>query len=350
MIFFTCRVLKFVCVMFILYFVVGVASAEQRDFYTVELEVKDRSAMARAQAISEAFEHVLIRLTGNLAVLTLPIVRENLPEAQSVLREYSYIERAGQLKLRAKFDQRMTNDLLNLTEQPRWPDNRPVVLIWLAKIDGQQLDFVGAQATNTWQKALLAAAEKRGLPIILPLLDLAEQAQLPITDNNRLDIAAFRKAGQRYNAALSLVGRIAPAEKGGWQADWALVFSEDQMSWRELGDTPEEAIAEGLNTVVDALVARYYSIDLDADAPLRLRVAGVGGIADYARLTEALQKVRGITQLELSSISSQAVVYQLQFPGGQSELQKQLATIDFIQPAAEVESYQLNQLDYQLKS
>lgn len=222
--------------LFLLLCCIAAQAVTKTDIYTVTLPVPDQSAEARAAAVTEAFEQVLVKMTGQRDVAARPEAQALLASPGRYLAAFRYEQKTvtdpetnesrAQTLLQTRFDAQAMARAVREAGLPLWGDERPATLVWLALEDGRQRVLLsagladdaadepasfGAEALS----ALQAAAEARGVPLILPLLDSQDRAQVAYADVAGGFVERVLAASERYGADAVLVGRVCvPARSG----------------------------------------------------------------------------------------------------------------------------------------
>ena len=212
--------------------------------YEAQVPVASQAEADRQHATSVALAQVLTRVTG---MANLPLI-ERIGTALAQPEHYALSYRfhigkpgpaanssdwgepsggapvanldAGHLRLAVRFDAEAVRELLRGARLPIWAADRPVILVWLAVRGHGPSHIVAADAAGDWRKALLTGGRRRGLKVLLPLMDMTD-ANLPAAAVWGRFWAAMEAASIRYRPDLLLAGRVAPS-RDGWTAEWAL--------------------------------------------------------------------------------------------------------------------------------
>src|SRR5689334_11384671 len=147
-----------------------------RGLYEASVAVRNQSAEAREPVLQQAFQTVLVRVTGTRALPQAAL--DLVPRASSFVQGYGY-ESTGtgrDLRLRAQFDARAIESTLRAAGLPVWGANRPSHIAWIAlRDDGQARAVLDAAAADARAPAIQAAAEAPVLPLVLPSYDATDR-------------------------------------------------------------------------------------------------------------------------------------------------------------------------------
>lgn len=203
--------------------------------YAAEVPVRTQSAAERERAASTALAELLTRVTGLAPLPSSPGIASALAAPARFYARYEYARRRNEPSDTAPllavfhFEPAQVLRLIREAELPVWSANRPSVLAWVVvEQDGERriVSAAGAASTADANGAAIARglerrARQRGLELSLPLMDLADSALAPAAVWGLFweDVDA---ASARYAPDLLLVGRVRPADAGGWRSVWDL--------------------------------------------------------------------------------------------------------------------------------
>ncbi len=264
------------------------------DLYAAEVPVTDQTAGARASAAGDALAEVLVKATGSEGVLDNPVIRDALGKAPQQVQQYAYRrgEAPGELYARIEFDADYVTDLVARAGEPLWTANRPRVLVWLLLEDAEGRRFVSAETTPALAAELVAEFDRRGVPLQLPLYDLADSAALSTEQAWRLSGPALQAASERYRVEDILAGRVAALSSGSWVGDWSYLRAEDRSDRAVTAATSRDFSREGAAMVAESMAQRYaVAPTVDPEEGVTLSVTGVDRYADYAQIVSWLEQL-----------------------------------------------------------
>jgi len=307
------------------------------DLYEAQVPVADQGEAERSRALTEALGQVAMRVSGLRQAAQAEAIREAAGDAQRLVQQYRYVRGEGDaLMFLARFDPRGVDALLEGAGLPRWGQDRPLTLVWLALQDGQGRTIAGADSPGPAGEALREGARGRGLPTVLPLMDLEEQNQVRFTDIWGGFHDTVVAASRRYGAEAVLIGRVDRLAADHWQARWTLVLQEREYQWKSGGERLEAAVSGAVDELAQILAGRFA---LRAGGPsgghLRLSITDVRTLEDYARVARALGSRELIRQAQLREVGPNALRYDLQLQGDVDNLRRQLALSEQLAPVDE---------------
>ncbi|WP_297529304.1 DUF2066 domain-containing protein [Thiohalobacter sp.] len=310
------------------------AQAAGEDLFRIEVPVADRGPASRDAALAAALDGVLVRLTGVAEPRTLPGADALLGQPARLVRTFQYREGPeDRLLLEVTFEPVALEQAVRAAGLPLWGRDRPDVLLWLAVEDNGQRRLLASDDEQTVAgRALKAAARRRGLPLVLPLMDLEDRRAIGIADVWGGFVERAVAAARRYGAPAVATARIEQVG-GGWRGRWTLVFGGETLSWVSDGPDVEAAIAAGMDGLADRLAARLAIRGGGLETGhLLLEVEGVTGLADYARVLRHLEGLDAVRSLRLRVLRAGVMRLQLEVDGGVAALARSLALGRVLEP------------------
>jgi hypothetical protein len=246
-------------------------------------------------------------------------------------------------EVRVGFSRSGVNDALTSLNLPIWGAERPSTLVWIAADlgGGQRTEIMAdtvtpprrpgevlgaaafplaedAQATfDAILDELITTADERGLPIVFPLLDAEDRAQVRFADVWGGFDQFVARAAERYPVDAVLIGRVAVTTFG-LEVRWTLLRGE----LRETVVTAD--VRSGIDWLADAFAAQFTTV---GGARLtRVTVRGIESHADFGRVFEYLQSVSVIDGASVvpESWSQGSVVIRLAARGDDATLRQYL--------------------------
>lgn len=309
-------------------------TAQGVDPYQGEVVVEDQSSRARNAALSDALAQVLVKTSGNPDAPRADGVSTHLSRASQFVQQFQYrteerLQPDGEsaervLLLRARFDPAAVENILREASLARWGQERPTVLIWLVMQRGGERELVGAEEPAIVD-ALHRAARQRGLPILLPLLDLADQQAVSTRELWGGFTESLAEASARYGTETFMLGRLA-REGDGWRARWTLYDQGRERQFESRADDLDAVLAAGVASGADVLGSRY-AVPLTEQTGSRIRVAvdGVTGLAEYDRVLDYLGGLTLVRETSLVGVRDETLSLELVVSAGLDRLDQ---TID----------------------
>lgn len=307
----------------------GQAQAVELDgLYQAEVAVKDQSREGRFAVYSEALSQVVIKLTGDRTVPQLPQLTDFMNNAVRMVQQFAYrelpddtlLEEEFRHLLVVNFDRAGVRQALVEAGVPIWARTRPEVLLWLAVEDRGSRYLLAANQSAEIQGHLEKAAHRRGLPMMLPLLDLEDQMSLSYADVWGDFQNDLLRASERYGAEAILVGRMYRTFDGRWQARWSLYTHTDLKSpvqrWQiEANDQPA-ALATGIEGAADRIAQRYAQVySIGGGDSVAVAVTAINSVEAYARATAYLESLDMVSGVQATTVFNEEVLFTLDIRG-----------------------------------
>jgi len=248
------------------------------------------------QAAQDAMREVLVRLTGARDAASDPALAGLVIDA----RRYVQLQRsttAGATQV--LFDAGALRAAISAAGRSVWGPDRPLVWVLLPQQE--------PAADEALRVRLLAAAQARGLPIMIAQGDAADAA-----DAAAAPLAAARRAG----AAAALTAQVLPADPASLQ--WTLVAPTTEGRWT---GGPEL----GIDGTTDALVQAARSLDIAPVADFNCHISGVADLPSFATVVSTLRAAPEVTEVAVREVDADSLMLHLKAHGNEAELEHALA-------------------------
>lgn len=289
----------------------------------VQMPVEDRSTEQRTEALASGLDQVLVRLTGSREVdgrFELNAIRQ---QPSRWATQYRYLQHDEQLLITANFD---INGLLAALEKsgaPVWGTSRPDILVWLVLQRPGSGELLARDSVDPALQALQQAANLRGLPLLLPLMDDQDRRAISVADIRGHFDHVMQKASTRYPAPLTLAAVLYTGKSP--QLRWRLFRGSEALEQGEISAASEaESVQQLVDRLADLLASMYVIRGGDA-AALTLEVRDVGSLQQWNSLQTYLQGLTGVSAVQLVSLSGQVLRFDLSFAGDLGQLKQLLA-------------------------
>jgi hypothetical protein len=321
-------------------------AAEVTGLYVAASTVSSRDdERERQQGFSAGLREVLLKLTGRTDNLQNPVVMRALASPQSYVATWAYNTVAptdplaqpgqpAQIELQVTFFEAGIQQLLNEAGIAIWPPNRPDTLLWVAVQDelGERYHATTLpEEGGDLVAAIRAEATRRGVPLLLPLLDFDDLRSLSLEQLWNLDINALRIASGRYQGESILALRVYRSLSGDVSAKAVYIF-RDQVRELDVLESPLEPFIEGSIDLVAANLASYYAILFSgagsgSEEQVLLTVDGVDSAAAYAGLMQYLGGLAAVSGVQVLSAKGASIELQLK-TGGQARQLVEIIALD----------------------
>jgi len=306
------------------------------DLGDVQVPVVDRSAEARAEAFAEALDEVLVRLTGDRQVEGRSALASVRRDPSRWVQQFSYegSDAAASLTLSVRFAIPVLIRQLEQAAIPVWTTVRPDTLFWLVVQRGAAGEIMSASGSDPALQGLMSAAQARGLPVALPLMDAEDQGRIRAADIRGHFDNVLQQAAARYAAPFNVAAVLYPGANT--QIRWRLMYQgRVEDSGEVTGGTEEEAILALVDEVTSRIAPRY-TVRPGAPVRYRLKVTGVGSLDDWQGVTGHAGRLAGVTDLSVASLAGSELLLDLSFTGEADQLQALMSLDPRFVPCAAV--------------
>lgn len=313
--------------------------------YEAEVEVSGQGVEQRTEAIRSALTEVLVKVSGDRGA---PLVLANaglLEQATQFVQQFQYravakpaqagLPPAPEPRLWVRFDQGAVDKALRQQGLRVWGEVRPATLLWVALEEDGGRYLAGVDAMHETPSVLEARAQRRGLPVLLPLLDLEDQGRLSVADvwGNFRD--SILRASARYQPEAVLAARVFRGAGDTWHGRWTLYVGDAPgLDWADQAGSREELLSAGIDQVADLVARQFAQVTGDAQVQvLQVSILDVDSLADYAQVGRYLQSLASVVQAEVVSLEPARVTFRLELRGDRRSLEQGVALGRSLVPA-----------------
>ena len=289
--------------------------------YQVDQYVADQGEQTRRQAAQRSLLRVVSRVSGLVSVPRNGAITQALRNPERYYAKYVYFDPtevgangrnridnakesdATVLAVRFTFQPAMIKQLARSAKLPTWWSRRPLTLVWMVldEPDGRSVVDQGAVSIRS---ALDYAAHQRGLPVLLPAMDLDDSLLVStgVVWGKFTDV--LDQAADRYDAGQYLVGRFSVQEILGerfFTGEW-MVRSQGADTSRFIRGADIDTVANiGIDMAAQGVLDQHL-VFADASRQHELVVSGINDIRAYASLLDYLQSLEFVDDVVLLSM------------------------------------------------
>ncbi len=328
-------------------FSIPTLGVEVSGIYEGSVPVDSRDdARERNRAFGDAMRQVLVKVTGNREVLSHAMTRRAISNADDYVDTWSYrtinpdADSEGSIELNVSFFEPKVLELIDLAGIPMWPKNRPYTLLWIVVQDElEEKQLLGTSSDTSDILVLLhEAADARGLPLLLPLLDIDDLRAVSIDDVWNMNIEKLLEASARYQSESILLVRIFRT-LGGDVLGKSTYMLRDQALTLEAFEEPLESFVSDSIALSTNELSAYYAILLSgtqSNLEVRLTVEGIEGVEDYAGLLNYVSELADVNSFKVVSVDNQTIELALSTGGQIRQLVETIALNRNMLPVSEV--------------
>ncbi|MFW5450943.1 MAG: DUF2066 domain-containing protein [Methylophagaceae bacterium] len=289
-------------------------AAEVSDLYQSHFPVASQDEQERRQVAPEVLRKVVLKVVGNRAALDTVDLSPLLAKTEQLIQQYQYrrvntisddLTQPDKLEVLLKFNKDNLNRSLANLGLPIWSSSRPEVLLWLAVDDGKNRRIIGSDGiADVIPATIIQATDRRGLSMLMPLMDLQDQNQVQFADLWAGFPETVLQASQRYAAQVILMARVTVSDNGAVQIRWQSLVNGESDQWQSRGDM-HRALNTGIDELTDRLARRFTQVVTSQyDHEYSLEISNVTDYADYSKVVNYLENLQYISEVKLSSLDT----------------------------------------------
>ena len=312
----------------LLLFFAPLYAAMVTDLNSINIPVTNRDSNTLQQALPDALGKVLVRLSGNTSISTLPDIQNDLPNATRWLQSYRYetVQQSDgqtQLQLHLVFDQKGLYELLHQSNQPLWSEKRPLSLVWLqiASNNPENNIIVAGNDGSEFVSDILQVAQFRGIPVLLPIMDLKDQGYVNTNANQDFNLDNLKQVAKRYAADEILAGNVMAGVDNNWSGEWLFWFNDQAYHWNNSGPSVRDVINLAVNKMADIMANTLAVMDNQSlQSIYKVQVMGIQNLNDFAKVIQDLKKLSMVSSVVVDNMGEDVLVVSITSSGDEQSL------------------------------
>lgn len=320
------------------------------NLYNVELLVTDQRTKTRNAAFADGLAEVLIRASGNHAVLD----QIRISSASAYVQQFLYKEiddeeandggankPAARYRLLVRYNPGKIIELLRANAQPVWSEHRNEAVIWLAVRDGSNRYILKRNDLSALKTSVEAVASRRSLPVVWPLYDSRDRQQLTFADVWAAFAGPVNTVSARYSDGPVVIGRLA-WNGNQWSGEWSVFIDQITRSWVFTNRDYDALISQAMELSIDEIGGHYAVLDAQVGSgspDLLVEIEQVNSIAAYRKLDQYLGSLPAVKGVRLVSMDVGGhVVFAVSLRSRQEDFEKLVAIDHTLQQVSVTES------------
>lgn len=318
------------------------------DLYTVEVPVADQTTSLRLDAFREAFQQVVVKVSGSGDALQSPAFKRPVENSSRYVKQFTYDSRESEdpqeigslLYLKIDFDQRLIESLLRDNNFPVWGRERPGSLLVVSYDVNENIRLVSADSTPKLVDMIDDVAIRQGLPILYPLMDLEDISLVRVGDVVSRHIEKIEIMASRYTPDALVVGQVIGRSGSGWFGDWEVRFDEQLFKWQHKASS-QEAVVNQLVQHLSRVLALEYALESQAASSqdLLMSISALPGISQLVSAKNYLQSLTVVDSVRVALIENDIVTFRIRLKNDIEDLQR---LIEFGEVLEQADFPQLN--------
>ncbi len=309
---------------------------------------KGEQQQSENQLIAAAFTQVLIKVSGRSDVAASTGYSAMLKKAEGAISQFRYdykvlseadnetSQQGEQQEEKEKwfwvrFNAKTINALLKDAQIPIWGKIRPETLVWFSQETQGKRYLLSQYEEPEIYDVFKEQADKRGISLIFPFLDLQDQSGVSASDiwGNFHD--AVLLASRRYQAQSTLTSRLFKEPSGLWVSQWNLLMLGEVQSWEIRDENLERVLASGIDELADKLSRQFTQVYREADdSSVLVQINNVGGFKDFQALDDYLRNLATVKSLAVMQVDQDKVIYSINYLSSKNSLIQEIRLGDLL--------------------
>ena len=247
----------------------GAMAAAGADLYRAQAIVTGQGEANRIIGFASCLEDVLIKVSGAERLAGDPRLAPYKSNAKNFVSAFSYHDqmsgkphrdeqgtRDRPYDLTVEFDEGKIGDILKALALKPWLLHRPRLAVFAEIKQGPKNFIVTTDGTQSdlQRDALLAAAERRGMDIVLPSAAALAKSNLNGAELKTVPSATLASAAAGQSGEVALAGQLVwDDRKLGWTTQWRMDWRGRTHRWHVRGITFDEAFRRGIGGAAQVL-------------------------------------------------------------------------------------------------
>ena len=239
------------------------------DLYRVQTVVTGQGDANRMIGFASCMEDVLIKVSGAERLAGDRRLAAYKAKAKDFVTAFDYRDQfSGKPKrdeqgtrdrpfdLTVDFDKEKIDGVLKALGLKPWLSHRPVLAVFVEMEQGERKFIVTSDGTQSdlQRDALLAAAARRGMNIVLPTAAALAKANINGTELSKTPSSTLVSLAAAQGGEVALVGRLVWNDRDlGWATQWQIDRPGRSHRWRLRGVTFDEAFRRGIGGAAQVL-------------------------------------------------------------------------------------------------
>jgi len=247
----------------------GSVPATATDLYSTKVTVTGQGEPNRMTGFAAALEDVLIKASGAERLNGDRRLAAYKSKAKDLVESFSYRDqffgkpirdeqgtRDRPFDLTVNFEEARIDDILKSLGLKPWLTHRPRLAVFVAMEQGARNYVVTTDGSQSdlQRDALLAAADKRGMEIVLPSVAALAKSNIAGAELKTPSFPALMPVATELGGEVVLVGRLVWDDRElGWATQWEMAWGGQAHRWQMHGLTFDETFRRGIGGAAQIL-------------------------------------------------------------------------------------------------
>ncbi|MGF1727252.1 DUF2066 domain-containing protein [Photobacterium nomapromontoriensis] len=309
-------------------------AATMTNLYQAQVVLPDTDRQSEQVARKQALEQVLIKVSGQSAIVQNEVIAKALTTSSQYVSQFAYGNLNGQQTLDLSFEPSRIRNLLAQAHSTFWSEQRPSILVWLVEDASRERNIIWDQSGSTLLTDIKAAAERRGVPVLMPIGDFEDVTAISTPDLWGGFVQPIAAASLRYQPDAVLVVRVRQQDNNDVALNWQLFADKpaqlngSQVAPTEgrLSGTAVVTINQMMDSVADQLATKYaVPLGGDAQGQLSVVVGNIKSSKDFFTLERLITRLTSVAAVNAYRIQGDSVEFSVQLLSTEAAFQRELS-------------------------
>jgi hypothetical protein len=247
----------------------GTMAAAGADLYRAKVTVTGQGEANRIIGFAACLEDVLIKVSGAQKLAGDRRLATYKSKARDLVMAFSYRDQFSGKPIRdeqgtrdrpydltVEFEESRIDDILKELGLKPWLSHRPLLAVFVEMEQGPRNYIVTADGARSdlQRDALLAAADRRGMGIVLPSTAALAKSNITGAELRTAPFPALAPVATELAGEVVLVGRLVWDDRElGWATQWQMDWRGQTHRWQVRGVTFDEAFRRGIGGAAQVL-------------------------------------------------------------------------------------------------
>jgi hypothetical protein len=247
----------------------GTVAAAGADLYRAKVTVTGQGEANRITGFAACLEDVLIKVSGAQKLAGDRRLAPYKSKAKDLVTAFSYRDqffgkpirdeqgtRDRPYDLTVAFEESKIDDILGALRLKPWLSHRSRLAVFVEMEQGARNYIVTADGpqSDLQRDALLAAADRRGMDIVLPSAAALAKSNINGAELKTTPFPELAPVAAEAGGEVVLVGRLVWDDRElGWTTQWRMNWGDRTHSWQVRGVTFDEAFRRGIGGAAQIL-------------------------------------------------------------------------------------------------
>jgi uncharacterized protein len=247
----------------------GTVAAAGADLYRAKVTVTGQGEANRITGFAACLEDVLIKVSGAQKLAGDRRLAPYKSKAKDLVTAFSYRDQFSGKPIRDEqgtrdrpydltvaFEESKIDDILGALRLKPWLSHRSRLAVFVEMEQGARNYIVTADGpqSDLQRDALLAAADRRGMDIVLPSAAALAKSNINGAELKTTPFPALAPVAAEAGGEVVLVGRLVWDDRElGWTTQWRMNWGDRTHSWQVRGVTFDEAFRYGIGGAAQIL-------------------------------------------------------------------------------------------------